>query len=150
MAANINPIATLLPVGSVDGTNTTTSVLGATLTTAVNDYTGAGASAALVFTASIEGGTLPALLFKALGTNVATVARVYKNNGGAPTVATNNTFIGEVGLPITTASATAPTPDIDYQLGLAGRLAPNERIYVQLATAVAAGWRVSPVGAGKF
>ena len=150
MAANTNPIATLLPIGSVDNTNTTTSVLGATLTTAVNDYTGAGASAALVFTASVEGGTLPALRFKALGTNVATVARIYKNNGGLPTVAANNTFIGEVGLPITAASATAATSDIEYQLGLAGRLAPNERIYVQLATLVASGWRVSPVGGGRF
>jgi hypothetical protein len=63
-------------------------------------------------------------------------------------VATNNNFIGELGLPATTVSTTTPTgPDIDYMMNMA--LPPGAEIYVGLATTVAAGWQVNAV-AGKY
>lgn len=144
MAGNAAPIYS--KIGDVS-TNGTTG-MSALQTTAVNDYTGAGASAVLVFTADgTNGGYVERLRFKAGGTNVATVARIYINNGSTPTVATNNAFYGEVTLPATTASATNATVDVDYAMGIS--LPAGFRIYFQLATAVAAGWACMAVG-GKY
>lgn len=55
---------------------------GDVITTASADYTGQGILNASVFTAdATNGGFVQRLRFKALGTNVATVARIYINNG---------------------------------------------------------------------
>lgn len=124
--------------------------LGTAITAAANTYTGANANDVLVFTSTgpnSEGGYVQRLRFKAVGTNVATVARIYLNNGSANTTATNNTFYGEVSLPATTASANSATVDIDYPMNLA--LPNNWRIYVGLGTAVAAGWTVTTI-AGAY
>ena len=56
----------------------------------------------------------------------------------------NLKLFGELSLPATTASATAPTPDIEYPMNLA--LPPGFQIYVGIGTTVAAGWVVIPVG----
>ena len=105
------------------------------------------ADVSLVFTAGAEGSYIERLRFKAGGTNVATVARIYINNGSANTTAANNVFYGEATLPATTASATVATAEIDYMMNLA--IPASFRIYVGLATAVAAGWVVTPV-AGNY
>jgi len=118
------------------------------ITAAANDYTGIDADVSLVFTADATNGSfIQRLRFKAGGTNVATVARIYINNGSTPGTATNNMFYGEVSLPATTAIATAATVDIDYPMMFA--LPPSFRIYVGLATAVSAGWVVTPI-AGNY
>jgi hypothetical protein len=61
---------------------------------------------------------------------------------------TNQMFIGEVSLPVTTASLTAALPDIDYVLNIA--LPPKHRILVGLsttgATSLASGWAVTGIG----
>lgn len=56
----------------------------------------------------------------------------------------NQILWGEIALPATTASATAPTPDVDYPINKI--FPPGYEIYVGLATAVAAGWVVSGAG----
>ena len=133
--ANKTPIYSIGGDNSVDSTTTMAS----TFTTAAADYTGATATHnKLVFTAGANGSYVQRLRFKAIGTNVGSVARVYINNGSVNTTAANNTFIGEVSLPATTAVATAATSDVDYQINFA--LTPNFRIYVGLGTTVAAGW----------
>lgn len=144
MAANNDPIYSKAGVLSTDaGTS-----MGSAVTAAAADYTGAGANNALGFTAdATNGGYVQRLRFKALGTNVPTVARIYINNGSANTTAANNSFYGEVSLPATTASATAATVDIDYPMGFA--LPPGFRIYWGLGTAVAAGWKMTPIS-GKY
>ena len=135
MAANTAPIFTLQ--GEV-ATNGTTGMSQMVLN-AANDYTGIDVDVTLVFTADATNGSfVQRLRFKAGGTNTASVARIYLNNGSAPGTATNNAFIGEVSLPATTAIATAATVDIDYPLNIA--LPPAFRIYFGLGTAVAAGW----------
>lgn len=122
--------------------------LGTPITAAANTYTGANANDTLVFTSdATNGGYVQRLRFKAAGTNVATVARIYINNGLANTTAANNTFYGEVSLPATTAIATSATVDIDYPMNVA--LPPGFRIYVGLGTAVAAGWVVTTI-AGAY
>lgn len=137
------------PIYSIGGdvTRDSTTGMAPTLTTAAADYTGAGANNALVFTASANGGYVQRLRFKAIGTNTASVARIFINNGSANTTATNNSFYGEISLPATTATNTAATVEIDYPMNFA--LPPNFRIYVGLATTVAAGWVCTPV-AGEY
>lgn len=244
MPANTSPIYSAY--GDIQG--------GDLLTTAAADYTGQGALNAVVFHASdTNGGYVQRIRFKAIGTNVATVARIYFNNGqsrfvgqaaapsGTPTgtpsttggtlragnyfakivavdqyggksaastetaqvtttgstgsitwnwtastgaasylvyvgpltnsqltyftsttnsytqttaigtrdnlstsINSNNSLIGELSLPATTASASAATVDIDYPLNFA--LPPGGRILVGLGTTVAAGWIVTCVG----
>lgn len=61
-----------------------------------------------------------------------------------PTVG-NQFIFGEVSLPlISAASATAGFADIDYQMNLA--LPPGYKIYVGIATTVAAGWICTGIG----
>lgn len=142
--------ANRIPVYSVGGDNSSDSstTMAPTFTTAAADYTGATATHnKLVFTAGANGSFVQRLRFKAIGTNVATVARVFINNGSANTTAANNSFYGELSLPATTASSTAATVEIDYPMNLA--LTPNFRIYVGLGTTVAAGWVCMAV-AGEY
>lgn len=144
MPPNINPIFAVS--GDVSANAGTT--MNQLITAAANDYTGAGANNSLVFTADATNGSIiQRLRVKAGGTNVASVLRIFLNNGSINTTAANNTFHGEVSLPATTAIATAATVEIDYPIGFV--LPAGFRIYVGLGTAVAAGWVVTPI-AGKY
>lgn len=144
MAANTAPIYTL--TGDVSSNGTTG--MATDLTTATGDYTGVSANHVLVFTAdATNGGYARRLRLQAKGTNTASVARIYLNNGSTPTTATNNSFYGQISLPATTATNTAATSEIDYPLEFA--LNPGFRIYVGLGTTVAAGWVCVCIG-GKY
>lgn len=138
------------PIYSIQGdlSSDSATTMAPTFTTAAADYTGATATHnKLVFTAGANGGFIQRLRFKAIGTNTASVARIFINNGSANTTAANNSFYGEVSLPATTAIATAATVEIDYPMNFA--LPPNWRIYVGIGTTVAAGWVCTPV-AGEY
>lgn len=143
MAANVSPIYVLVPGVSRDNATGMNQLV----LNAANDYTGIDADVSLIYTAGTEGAYIERIRFKAGGTNVATVARIYINNGAAPTTATNNVFYGEVSLPATTIIATAATVEIDYPMGFG--IDPSFRLYFGLATAVAAGW-VATVIAGDY
>lgn len=117
------------------------------VTAAANDYTGIDADVSLIFTAGADGSFVQRIRFKAGGTNTASVARIYINNGASPGTATNNIFYGEVTLPAITASAVAATAEVDYPMDFA--LKAGWRLYFGLATAVAAGW-VACVVAGDY
>lgn len=135
---------------SGDVTNNASTGMNQPVLLAANDFTGAGANNSLVFTAdATNGSVLRRLRFKAAGSNVATVARIFINNGSTNATATNNSMYGEFVLPVSNASASALTsPDYDYDL--ADLVLPaGFRVYVGLGTAVASGWIVTPV-AGKF
>jgi len=140
MAGNATPIFSR--IGAIGGINSTT------LTTAAADYTGASTNNILVFTSdATNGGFVQRIRLKAIGTNVATVARIYINNGSAATSATNNVFYGEISLPATTAATTSATVDVDYPLNIA--LPAGYKLYVGLGATVAAGW-VASVIAGAY
>jgi len=143
MAANTSPIYSI----SGDVSNNNATGMNQLVTAAANDYTGIDADVSLIFTADADGSFVQRIRFKAGGSNIATVARIYINNGSSPGTATNNTFYGEVSLPATTAIATAATMDIDYPMNFA--LPASFRLYFGLGTAVAAGW-VATVIAGKY
>lgn len=138
------------PIYSKEGelANNGTTGMNQLVTAAASDYTGIDADTSLIFTADATNGSfVQRIRLKAGGTNVATVARIYLNNGSAPTTATNNQFYGEISLPATTAIATAATVEIDYPMNFA--IPAGWRIYMGLATAVAAGW-VATVVAGNY
>lgn len=144
MPANLDPIYTRLGDVSANGT----TGFGGTILTATGDYTGASANHQLVFTSdATNGGYVQRLRFTAIGTNVATVARIYINNGSANTTAANNVIYGQISLPATTAINTAATVAVDYPMAFA--LNPGFRIYVGVATTVAAGWICVAIG-GKY
>jgi len=144
MAGNSDPIYSKSGDVSANGT----TGMPVALVTATADYTGVSANHQLVFTAdATNGGFVQRLRFKATGTNTASVARIYLNNGAAHTSAGNNTFYGELSLPATTAINTAATADIDYPMNIA--LNPAFTIWVGLGTTVAASWICSAIG-GKY
>lgn len=142
MAANNLPIYT--KTGDVQWTTNMTAVNTTTDLTSGTIY--------LAFTAdATEGGYVQRIRFKpnnAAGVNnVATVARVWLNNGSTTATAANNTFIDEISLPATTGSATAALPVYELPLNFAMPL--GYTIYVTLGTAVVGGYRATVIG-GKY
>lgn len=143
MPANTSPVFTLTP----DVSNNNGTGIGASLLTATGDYTGVSANHILEHTAGANGSYVERLRFKAVGSNVVTVARIYLNNGSTHTTATNNSFYGEITLPAVTGTNTASTVDIDYPMGV--RLASGWTIWVGLGTTVSAGWNCIAI-AGQY
>ncbi len=98
-----------------------------------------------VFTAdAVNGSFVNKLIIRPRGTNVATVMRVFLNNGLTNATAANNVLIHEIGLVATTASETASLFAAELPLNLA--LPPGYRLNVTLGTAVAAGLAVAVAG----
>lgn len=144
MPANTAPIFAVTPNLATNGT----TGMSAAMTTAANDYTGAGANNTLIHTAGANGSYVRKIHFKAIGTNTQSVARIFLNNGSSNGTSTNNVFYDDVQLPATTSSATGQTgPGVDYSMEIA--VPAGWRIYVGLATTVAAGW-VATVVAGDY
>lgn len=123
-----------------DVTTDWTTWMSPTLTTATGDYTGISANYKLVHTAWADGSMPRYIIFKAIGTNTASVARIFANNGSTNGTATNNAFIGEIALPATTAINTAWTVSINWAFPEWFVLPAWFKIYVWLGTTVAAGW----------
>jgi hypothetical protein len=122
---------------------TTPNVSADTETTAVNVYDGTGA-VGTAFTAGANGSFVGFIKLKPLGTNVASVARFWINNGGSNATAGNNYLIAEMSLPATTASANAALVEITIPLQFA--IEPAYKINFALGTTVAAGWQAVVVG----
>src|SRR6266568_4806657 len=139
MAANTNPIYTGTPDvqwgTGADGNGGTANTPLKTQNTAL-DGTG---TVYTVFTAdATNGGYVRSIMAKAAGTNIASVLRVFVNNGSASSTAANNSLIGEISLPATTAATAAATQNIEYPINFA--LPAGFKINVTLGTSVAAGW----------
>lgn len=108
------------------------------VTLAAADYTGISANYVLVHTAGTNGSYVDRIRCIASGSNIATVARLFANNGGSVGTATNNCPLDQMGLPSTTASNNSSTVTVFWPIGI--RLNANEKLYVGIATAVSAGW----------
>ena len=143
MAVNTAP--PFVKAGNVSRDNAGAMAL--TLTTATGDYDGTGANNLLVFTAGPDGAWIRRLRFVAKGTNIATVARIYVNNGSTNGTAANNAPYGQVPLAATTASNTTATAEPDYPMGF--MLPAGYCIYAGLGTTVASGWTCFP-DAGNY
>ena len=133
MVANTAPIFTDIPnIGFAPN-----------ITTANTAKDGTG-TVDLVFTAGADGSFVQKLKIRPKGTNIATVLRVFLNNWGAPTTATNNMLFEEVGLPATTNIETTNIVGLELPMNIA--LPASWRIYVTLGTAVAGGYAVTTLG----
>lgn len=94
-----------------------------------------------------EGSYVDSITVMPRGTNVATVLRLFLNNGGATTTAANNALIGNYTMPATTNSETAAIAGMDIGLDIA--MPPGYRLLCTIGTAVAAGFDVTAYG-GKY
>lgn len=133
MPANTSPIFPLTPhvsFGKVLTANTAT------------DGTGTQVG---IFTATSNGSRVDYLKCRALGTNIATVLRVFVNNGATNATATNNSLIYETTLAASTGNAAAECgTDILIPVNLP--LPSTYVINIAVGTTVASGWQVTAVG----
>ena len=137
MAQNTSPVFPLVPeitwvnTGAVTA-NTTTNLTAGTIFDSG-------------FTADATNGSrVDFVRVRALGTNVATVMRVWINNGSATGTAANNTLFFERTLASTTVSQTAEQIDVMVPMNVS--LPVGHKIYYTFGTAVAAGYSIQVVG----
>lgn len=97
-----------------------------------------------VFTAGVEGNFLHKIIARPLGTNVATVLRVFINNGLTNATAANNNLIAEMTLPATTVSEVAAQPSFELPINFI--LPATMKINCTIGTAVAAGFALTIIG----
>lgn len=133
MAANLNSIFPLTPkiqwAKALTG-NTATDGTGTSVT---------------VFTAGANGARLDMVTVQPLGTNVASVLRLYINNGATAGTATNNSMFMEINLPATTISQTASALyPITMPLGIV--LPAGYTVLATVGTSIAAGVQISIMG----
>ena len=119
---------------------------GATALVAANTtYEASGSNVLTVFSASASGSFVQRVRFKASGSTVATVARLFINNGGAITTTANNILFDEITLPAITSGSTAA--QAVFELPFNAALPSAYRILATTATAqTQGGWYVSAVG----
>jgi hypothetical protein len=137
MAANTSQIFSR--VGQVNWTQS--------IVTANTALDGTG-TVATIFTAdATNGGRVEMVRARALGTNVATVLRVFINNGSSNATPANNTLWAEITLPATTASAVAALTDQYLAAPFFPLvLGPGYKLNVTIGTTVAGGYSVTAAG----
>lgn len=141
MPANVNPIFPISPKcswGKLTAANT------------AKDGTG---TVVELFTAGANGARIDQIKVRALGTNIATVLRLFVNNGLTQATATNNSLIHEVTIAATTLTETAALVDNDITITKGSdvvppiqTLPPGYKILATIGTAVAAGLQVTVSG----
>jgi len=141
MAANTNPIFPITP-----------KVEWGKLTTANIAKDGTGTVVTL-FTAGANGARIDQIKVRALGTNVATVLRLFINKGSTNTTATNNSLVHEVTIAATTLSETAALTDNDITIAKGSDvlspipfLPAGYKIQATIGTTIAAGIQVTVSG----
>lgn len=144
MAQNTNPIFPLTPVNTwVSGAAANAATPGVTANT-TKDLT-SGTIYGPIFTGkAVDGSRIDFIKMRALGTNVATVCRIWINNGGATGTAANNTLYLERSISATTVSETTELADIVLSLGIS--IAAGYKVYATFGTAVAAGFHLTAIG----
>ena len=105
----------------------------------------------LIFTAGADGGRVERVRIRPVGTNVATVVRIFINNGSDPAVAANNVLYAEKSIAANTLSETAESalnelPTITDTTAFPLVLPPSYRLYATIGTTVAAGIRITAIG----
>jgi len=139
MAANTTPIYS--KAGQISG---------GVLTTANTAMDGTG-TVLTVFTAGADGARVERIRSKARGTNVATVLRIFINNGGDNAVADNNELYAEKTIAATTLSNNAALltnelPDTIDTTAFPIVLPAGYRILATIGTTVAAGLDITAIG----
>lgn len=124
-----------------------------TLSAANTGKDGTGAVITLFTADAAEPSQIACLKIKTLGTNVATVLRLFINTGQPNSSPANNTFFKEIALPATTASDTdvmkAESTSTIYFNGTDHEqlvLPAGYKLNAALGTAVAAGYQITAIG----
>lgn len=91
-----------------------------------------------VFTGAVNGSGVRKIRFNAAGTNVASVARIFINNGGAHATPANNILWREISLPATTLTEVAQQLETVLFCDLV--LPAGYKLLVVIGTTVSAGW----------
>src|SRR5262245_18119666 len=131
MAANIDPIYTRTPnAGNFTGTSQGPLVTANT----TKDLT--SGTSYLIFTAGSDGAYVKALRIRPAGTNVATVVRVWINNGSTTGTASNNALFDEITVAATTNSEVAAIAGTEVPMNIP--LPGGYRIYCTTGTTVTA------------
>jgi hypothetical protein len=97
-----------------------------------------------VLTAGSNGTWVRSISVAALGTNVATLLRIFANNGSTNATPANNILLREFQLPASTLSET--TQQVPWEIPINKALPNGYKLNVTLGTAVAAGYAVSANG----
>jgi hypothetical protein len=137
MAANTNPIFTLVPVITWGTT---------TIATANTAKDGTG-TVIQVCVGSTDGTYVWKIRARPAGTNVATVLRLFINNGSTNATPANNILYDEFTLAATTLSEVSALAMYEIPMNIA--LPNTYRIYATIGTTVAAGYYLSAV-AGNY
>lgn len=121
-----------------------------TIATANTAKDGTGTVVTIFVADTTNGGRVERIKVRGLGTNVATVLRIFINNGGTNVTASNNTLFAELTLPATTLSEVAALVDpavniLDFPIVLP----PSYRLQCTIGTTVAAGYALTAIG-GKY
>ena len=131
-----------------------------TLTTANTAKDGTGTAAVLFTADATNGGRVERVRAVAKGNNIASVLRLFINNGATAETAGNNSLYAELSLPATTLSEVAkllqqelPNPPAPATVvtnpdptAFPLVLPPGYRLLATIGTTVAAGWQVTAVG----
>ena len=145
MTANTTPIFPLTPKVSWGTVQTADA-------TASKNHDGTAAGAVLLFTAGVNGSRIDEIKALPLGTNVASVLRIFINNGSSNTIAANNTLYSDVSLAAITISEIAGQSEVIIRQPNDNRplvLPPGYKLYATIGTTVASGWEVTAQG-GDF
>jgi hypothetical protein len=123
---------------------------GTLITTANTAKDGTG-TVVTIFTAdATNGGRVERIAIRAAGTNIATVLRIFVNNGSTNGTAANNSLLTEVTLPATTLSEVASLFDPGSTLVFFPIVLPiGYKLNITVGTTVAAGYYVTAIG-GKY
>lgn len=134
MAGNNSPIFS--KIAHVEWAN------GITAANTAKDGTG---TVTTVFTADATNGSyLQKIVVRPRGSNVASVLRLFLNNGGVNTTAANNVLVAELSLPATTNSEVAALSGNELPLNIP--VPPGYEVLATLGTAVAGGYAVTAIG----
>jgi fructose-1,6-bisphosphatase/sedoheptulose 1,7-bisphosphatase-like protein len=125
---------------------TPATTYGATIATANTAKDGTG-TVVLIATAGANGAILRKVVCEAIGTNIASTLRLFRNNGSTNATPANNSLIKQVSLPATTLTEVAGQSPVEIVLNMP--MVAGERLYATIGTTVAAGWSLS-VHQGDF
>ncbi|MFZ6780253.1 hypothetical protein ACO0LD_25755 [Undibacterium sp. Ji83W] len=132
MAANQKPIFPLTPKFP--------ATMPSVITAANTAKDGTGTVTQISAPAGVNGAFVESVEALPIGTNTASVLRVFLNNGATTTTATNNILWEEVNLPATTLTEIAAQTKVVIPVNRA--IPAGYILYATIGTAVAAGWRV--------
>jgi hypothetical protein len=147
MPGNIDPVYSKTGRHGNGGTSTTFRAATSTANTAFNGTGTLDTDIWAAFTADATNGSfLRSIVAKitSTGVGVASVLRLYINNGSTNATATNNALYKELSLPAITATQTAATPDFEIPCNI--MLPAGYRILFTFGTAPVNTWMVYGIG----